>query len=148
MRSFSNKKVKDKRINKISEMDDQLFIQRRRIINMLYEVRNELKIELPYITVRIADFKKENLLGLGFFKKNQIVISDKVSQWSDDYLRHIVYHELAHAYFNAPHDESCKLMPAIVPKNIGAKSELLSVLKKISVKFYKKNNCSELVLVN
>jgi len=63
------KKVKDKRINKISEMNDKLFIQRKRIMNMLYEVRNELKIDLPYITVRIANFKKENLLGLGFFRK-------------------------------------------------------------------------------
>jgi len=39
---------------------------------------------------------------------------------------------LAHAYFNAPHNEKCILMPAIVPKQLGSKEELLKVLKEIS----------------
>lgn len=126
------KKVKDSRIKTIPKMSDDLFIQRRRVINMLYEVREYLKIELPYITVRIADFHKENLLGLGFFIKNQIVISDQLKFWSDEYLRHVIYHELAHAYFNAPHNESCILMPSIIPKQIAAKADLLKVLKTLS----------------
>lgn len=141
------KKVKDKRINQISKMDDKLFIQRRRIIKMIYEVRNELKLELPYITVRIANFKQENLLGLGFFIKNQVVISDAVVNWSDEYLRHVVYHELAHAYFNAPHNEKCILMPAIIPKVLGSKTDLLKALKTIATnKYGNKKTTTEIVV--
>ena len=145
------KKIKDSRIRNINSMNDDLFIQRRRVINMLYEAKNHLAsiIELPYITVRIADFNQENLLGLGFFIKNEIVISDKMKKWSDEYLRFVVYHELGHAYFNAQHNEQCILMKPVLNNNdkIGSKEDLLNVLYKLAKnKIRKKTECGELLL--
>jgi hypothetical protein len=117
---------------KIIKMTDSLFIQRRRVMDMLYEAREVLSMELPRIKIRIVDFEEEkNTLGLCYIDQNYITISKSIDSWDEDYLRHIVWHELAHAYFNAKHDEKCPLMHPIA--NLGQKKALLTkALKKIA----------------
>lgn len=113
-------------------MTDDVFLQRRRVMGMLYEAHKILKIDLPRIKVRLVDFEKEHLtLGKCFINKNFIVVSKEVVTWDDDFLRHVVWHELAHAYFNAKHDERCPLMSPVIKK--ACKREILAkALKRCS----------------
>lgn len=105
-------------------MTDDLFIQRRRVMDMLYEAREVLKMDLPRIKIRIVDFEKNtNTLGMCFIDKNYITISKDIGSWNEDYLRHIVWHELAHAYFSAEHDVNCPLMHPVA--NVGQKRAIL-----------------------
>lgn len=120
---------------KILEMTNDLFIQRRRVIQMLYDARKIINQDLPRIKVRIVDFEEEkNTLGQCYINKDFITISKDLSNWDDDYLRHVVWHELAHAYFNAKHDETCPLMHPNINK-AKDKQILTKALKK-----YAKNN--------
>lgn len=118
---------------KILKMDDRLFAQRRRVMGMLYEARKVIGADLPRIKVRIVDFgtNKENLLGLAYIERDYITISHKLTGWSDEALRHVVWHELGHAYFSAKHDEKCPLM---APKlNEPGKREVLAkALRKLA----------------
>jgi len=96
---------------KVIKMSDDLFVQRRRVMQTLYEAHKVLNMDLPRIKVRIVDFEKETLvLGKCFINKNYITISRELKNWDEDLLRHVVWHELAHAYFNAKHDDKCPLM--------------------------------------
>lgn len=116
-------------------MNEDLFVQRQRIITLLYEAKNILKIELPRIKVRIVDFENEDTtLGKCFINKDYITVSHKLTAWDENYLRLVVWHELAHAYFNAVHEETCPLMSPIARNNI-SKDQLVKSLLKV-----KKNN--------
>ena len=115
-------------------MSDTLFIQRRRVITMLYEARSVLGMELPRIKVRIVEFEKrdnEKVLGRCFIDKDYITISKEMVNWSDDFLRSVVWHELGHAYFNAKHDLTCPLMHPHC-NEVKTKATLIKALKKIS----------------
>lgn len=119
---------------KILEMNDALFVQRRRVINMLYDARKVIGKELPRIKVRIAEYEKrkgEKVLGRCFIDKDYITISGECSDWSDDYLRQVVWHELGHAYWNAKHDEKCPLMHPYQNETV-PRSVLVKALKKIA----------------
>jgi hypothetical protein len=124
-----------KKTEKILEMNDLLFIQRKRVIAILYEARSILKMNLPRIKVRIVEFEKrknEIVLGRCFINKDYITISKDITNWSDDFLRSVVWHELAHAFFNAQHDETCPLMhPTQLDLSVPS-SVLAQVLKKLA----------------
>ena len=114
---------------KILKMTKDLFTQRQRVMDMLYDARNILNTKLPYIKVRIVDFEEQDkVLGKCFIDKDYITISKDLISWNDDYLREVVWHELAHAYFNAKHDEVCPLM---APKlsNAHSREVLVEALK-------------------
>ena len=115
---------------KIIKMNDDLFLQRRRVMTMLYDAHKVLNVDLPRIKVRLVDFEKEmHVLGKCFINKNYITISKEIVNWDENFLRHVVWHELAHAYFNAKHDEKCPLMNPIV--NTGRNRDILiRALKK------------------
>ncbi len=117
---------------RILKMTTDLFLQRRRVIEMLYEAHKVLKMDLPRIKVRLVDFENErHVLGKCFINKNYITISKEMTNWSDNFLRHIVWHELAHAYFNAKHDKKCPLMNPIV-RNEHSRDVLVKALKQCS----------------
>lgn len=118
---------------KILPMTDKLFAHRRRVIAMLYEARDLLKMELPRIKVRIVDFENDRTLGLCFIDKDYITISQDLVNWNDTFLREIVWHELAHAYFNAKHDEKCILMrPTRSLDSQVSKARLARAFKKVA----------------
>jgi len=87
------------------KLDAKGFEQRKRIMSMVYDARKLLGVELPWIKVRIVTMGQghENALGLCYIEKNHIAICESSSEWSDNRLRLVVWHELAHAYFNAKH---------------------------------------------
>jgi len=98
---------------KILGMGEELHAFRKRIMTLLYEARLVAGMELPWIKVRIVEYDKpedSRTLGKCFIDKNYITISVELMSWDENDLRHIVWHELGHAYFNAKHDESCPLM--------------------------------------
>lgn len=124
--SGANRKVGET----IRQMDDVLFAQRRRIIDLLYEAKRVLGMDLPRIKVRIVDYTTNNTMGLCHIDKDYITVSAKLFDWSEDTLRHIVWHELAHAWFNAKHDDTDPLMATqytAVPKE-----QLEKSLRKIA----------------
>jgi hypothetical protein len=94
----------------VRPMDDPLFAQRRRVIDCLYDAKRVLGVDLPRVKVRIVDYDEAKTLGLCHIGKDHITVSGDVFNWSDEKLRHIVWHELAHAWFNAKHDPANPLM--------------------------------------
>ena len=106
----SGSKSSSKGIMNVLPMDKKLFVQRRRVIKALYSAKEILSMDLPRIEVRIAAFDKSNTAGICFLGKNSIAISERCSDWPEAKLTAVVWHELAHAYFNAKHDDNCPLM--------------------------------------
>lgn len=115
---------------KILPIDDKLRKQRERVIKALYEAKKVLNMDLPWVKVRIVEFEKSSTLGLCFIDKNYITISKDLENWSEDYLKLVVWHELAHAYFNAPHDKTCPLMHPFAQKGVKL-AELTKALLKV-----------------
>jgi hypothetical protein len=117
---------------RVLEMTNSLFRQRRRVIEMLYEARDIIGKPLPRIKVRIVDFQKEgHVLGRCFIDRDYITISKELADWSDTLLRHVVWHELGHAYFSAKHNDKCPLMAPSVTTG-APREELAKALKKLS----------------
>ena len=135
---------------KILEMNDTLFVQRKRVMTMLYEAREILQMDLPRIKVRIVEFEKRKddyVLGRCYIDKNFITISKEMTEWSDDYLRAVVWHELGHAYFNAKHDEKCPLMhPHMVDLKKSSRAVLATALKKLAKTVSKRAKVSDMVM--
>jgi len=122
-------------------MTEALFKQRQRIISLLNEAKQILGIQLPWLKVRMVSYEETKTLGLCWIKQDWISISEKMVSWDENYLRHVVWHELCHAYFNTKHQEDCILMNAILTKP-GSKEDLIKALKKhakISNKINKMN---------
>jgi hypothetical protein len=115
----------------ILPMNDELFTQRRRVINALYFVRDVLGMRLPYIKVRIVTFEKSSVMGRCYIEKDYINISDDILNWNDERLLNVVAHELLHAYYNAKHDDDCKLMSPYY-KDL-KKGELIEILKRYAI---------------
>lgn len=120
---------------KVLPMSDALFRQRRRVINMLYSARAVIGRELPRIKVRIVEFNKGSTLGLCMIDQDYITVSSECVTWDDTLLRHVVWHELCHAYFNAQHNEKCPLMRPTVTTG-----EPEEVLVKVLERFSKATN--------
>jgi len=116
---------------KVLEMTPELFKFRRRVIKLLYEARDVLGMELPRIKVRIVKYgaHKKNTMGTCFIDKNFITIADVMVTESENILRQVVWHELAHAYFKAPHVDGCPLMNATLIRT-ATKAQLTKALKK------------------
>lgn len=133
---------KTKKTTQILKISNDVFTQRKRVIKMLYEAREILGIDLPRIKVRIAKYeelKDKKILGRCFINQNYITISEDMSNWTDDYLRGVVWHELGHAYFNAQHDDKCPLMSAYC-NEAQDRNNLIIAFKKLASKF-KTNDC-------
>lgn len=125
---------------KVLAMNDNLFIQRRRVINALYFTRDCFNKQLPYIKVRIVDYTdkanaKYKTLGLCFINKDYITISSDLIKWNDDKLNTIVSHELIHAYIgeissdtDKYHNEKCPLMKSTYTRALST-TEIKTILK-------------------
>ena len=63
---------------------------------------------VPWIKVRVkhippAKGKKRSPLGRAHIGKNHIDISDEMVDWDDNMIKHVVFHELGHEYYEVPH---------------------------------------------
>lgn len=97
------------------KMNDNTYKMRRSVIEILYTAKSK-GIILPRINVRIGESTHDypNVLGVG--GSHNIWITKKAIDRSSNYLLHVVLHELCHAIFNLPHNESCPLMASVLDK--------------------------------
>ena len=92
------------------KMDSETYKLRRQVMKYIYEAKEVC--DLPRVDVRITDNYK-TVLGRGRFSRKIIWIPRKGLDDKRYDLRKIVYHELAHAAYNAPHDKSDRLMKPV-----------------------------------
>ena len=100
--------MKTKKIKNF-DMNKETYALRRKVINLIYEVKNS-GVSLPRIEVRIGEPRKQNLLGCASLKDNKIWITDDAIKMGEDALRNVVFHEIVHAVTGFGHDEKCPLM--------------------------------------
>ena len=123
----TNKGMKIKKIKNF-DMNKNTYSLRRKVINLIYEVKNS-GVSLPRIEVRIGVPRKQNLLGCAALKDNKIWITDDAINMGEDALRNVVFHEIVHAVTGFGHDEKCPLMCSALGKLLN-KKDCLDKLKQ------------------
>ena len=129
---------------KNDKMNNETYKHRTEVMGLIYEAL-DYGIKLPRINVRIGTATKgnENTLGVGgkkwiWITRNAMNKStDKAL--SQDYLRHVVFHEIGHAVFGLNHREDCPLMCSELDKPV-TKKQALSILKEYAQLIDKLNN--------
>jgi len=98
------------------EMNDETYALRRKVMGFVYEAREVLGEAFKRVDIRITDCDREGRLGEA--KMGDCIIwipaatIEKAKRDLD--IRHVVFHEIAHAIFAAPHNEGCMLMARVV----------------------------------
>tara|TARA_R110000823_G_scaffold309687_1_gene434120 strand:+ start:410 stop:805 length:396 start_codon:yes stop_codon:yes gene_type:complete len=110
------------------KMNDLVYKKRRQVMNLIYEVKKEIK-DLPRIEVRIGEARKKNVLGVAMLKDYKIWITDDAINMGEDVLRNVVFHEIVHAVTGFEHDEKCPLMQS-KQKTILNKNDCMKKLKE------------------
>ena len=110
------------------KMDNVTYPLRRKVINLIYEVKNS-GVALPRIEVRIGEARKKNVLGVAMLKDCKIWITDDAINMGEDALRNVVFHEIVHAVTGFGHDEKCPLMCSALGKLLN-KKDCLDKLKQ------------------
>ena len=123
----TDKGMKIKKIKNF-DMNKNTYALRRKVINLIYEVKNS-GVNLPRIEVRIGEPRKKNLLGVALLKDNKIWITDDAINMGEDALRNVVFHEIVHAVTGFGHDEKCPLMSSALGKLLN-KKDCLDKLKQ------------------
>jgi hypothetical protein len=111
------------------DMNDNTYKMRRQVINMLYEIKKEIK-NFPRIEVRIGEARNHNVLGVAQLKDKKIWITKRAVDMSEDALRNIVYHEVVHAVTGFGHDDLCPLMKPTLDGYLLNKNQCMEYLKK------------------
>ena len=120
-------KMKTKQIKNF-KMNDAVYKLRRKVIDLIYEVKSEIR-SLPRIEVRIGEARNHRTLGVAALKDLKIWITKDAIDLGPDALRNIVFHEIVHAVSGFGHDEKCSLMQPTL-KTILNKKDCLDHLKK------------------
>ena len=110
------------------KMNDITYKKRRRVIDLIYEVKKEIK-DLPRIEVRIGEARKKNVLGVAMLKDCKIWITDDAINMGDDALRNVVFHEIVHAVTGLGHDDKCPLMKPNLDGYLLNKNQCMKYLK-------------------
>lgn len=71
-------------------------------------------VNLPRIEVRIVDGGKDEICGYAYLSSNVVHINKKYAKKGDNFLYHLVLHEVVHAVTGFRHDEDCYLMNPII----------------------------------
>ena len=107
---------------KNKRMDENVYNERRIVINLIYKAKILLRashgIEIPRVDVRIA--KRED----GEIAVGKARMCDNIIWMPEDYLKsrftyQVVLHELCHALWGIEHDNKCKLMHPNVQVTLG-----------------------------
>jgi hypothetical protein len=94
------------------EMNPETYKLRRKVIDIIYDIKRIVP-DLPRINVRIFTSENEKRLGIANIRPGEYVIwipDFAIKKENDAILRHIVFHEVAHTVYDAPHNEKCRLM--------------------------------------
>ena len=116
------------------KMSDEVYKNRRKVLNFVYELKNE-GLKLPRIDVRIGEDKKCNILGRARLKDNIIWITQTAIDNGDNELRTTVYHELLHAIYGCNHVKGCPIMSAVQPEVVATKAKSIEIFKKYYSKY-------------
>jgi len=111
------------------KMNDSVYKLRRQVIDLIYEVKKEIR-NLPRIEVRIGEARDHNVLGVAKLSRNQIWITKRAIDMSQDALRNVVFHEIVHAVTGFGHDEKCPLMKSTMDGYLLNKNECMTKLKE------------------
>lgn len=130
-KQLKNKAIKGARVRK---MDDSTYALRRRVIDIIYEAKNELRangVQLPRIEVRIVDTDPSvTACGYAYLGANVVHIATKwATHGTDAELYHIVLHEIVHAVTGFGHDENCYLMHPNLRSNPSPKVSMAAFIK-------------------
>jgi len=117
------------------KMNDEVYKNRRKVLDFIYELKNE-GFKLPRIDVRIGTSQKCNVLGKARLKDNIIWITQEAINNGSNELRSVVYHELLHAIYGCNHVKGCPIMSAVQPDVVANKSQSIEIFKK----YYNKYN--------
>ena len=120
-------KMKTKQIKNF-KMNDAVYKLRRKVIDLIYEVKSEIK-SLPRIEVRIGEARNHRTLGVAALKDLKIWITKDAIDLGPDALRNIVFHEIVHAVSGFGHDEKCSLMQPTLKTILNKKDLTLDQVK-------------------
>ena len=120
-------KMKTKQIKNF-KMNDSVYKLRRQVIELIYEVKSQIK-NLPRIDVRIGEPRNHRTLGVAALSDCKIWITKDAIDLGPDALRNIVFHEIVHAVSGFGHDDKCSLMQPTL-KTILDKKDCMHHLKK------------------
>jgi len=115
------------------KMDSNTYALRCKVMALVYEARDAIGGRMPRIDIRITDSKVAGLMGTARLNDNIIWIPASTIEESTDYLRHVVFHELAHTMWSVGHSEKCKLMNAYISSPV-TKQQAHKILKYYSDK--------------
>ena len=116
------------------KMDNEVYKNRRKVLDFIYELKNE-GFKLPRIDVRIGTSQKCNVLGKARLKDNIIWITQEAINNGSNELRSVVYHELLHAIYGCNHVKGCPIMSAIQPEVVATKLKAIEIFKKYYSKY-------------
>ena len=114
------------------KMNDKVYALRRQVINLIYEVKREVKKDLPRIDVRIGEPRNHKTLGVAALKDCKIWITKDAIDMGEDALRNIVFHEIVHAVTGFGHDDSCSLMQPTLKTILNKKMALAKIKKYLN----------------
>ena len=114
------------------KMNDKVYALRRQVINLIYEVKKEVKKDLPRIDVRIGEPRNHRTLGVAALKDCKIWITKDAIDMGEDALRNIVFHEIVHAVTGFGHDDSCSLMQPTLKTILNKKMALAKIKKYLN----------------
>ena len=116
-------------------MDTEVYKNRRKVLDFIYELKNE-GFKLPRIDIRIGKSTKCNVLGKARLKDNIIWITQEAIDNGSNELRSVVFHELLHAIYGCEHKRGCPIMSANQPDVVVNKVKAIEIFKT----YYNKYN--------
>lgn len=109
-------------------MNNETYALRRKVIQIIYELKSI--VDLPRINVRITE-SDPHILGVGRYGTCQIWITEDCINMGRNVLRHVVVHEIGHAVFSLPHNDTCVVMkPLVSERTAASQNEIIEFLKK------------------
>lgn len=113
-------------------MNDDTYALRRKVISLIYEALHVTggKNVLPRVEVRVTE-DSGRILGkatLDSTAKHISIMASVINAGNEALLRHVVFHELVHTWFDARHNEKCPLMASVVTQPVD--KELACILLK------------------
>jgi predicted metal-dependent hydrolase len=101
------------------QMNSEVYALRRKVINIIYKMNDQVQGKLPRVQVRVTDQGTgdcSRVLGTATMGNKEIWIAEEAFKYDDKRLYHVVLHELCHALFSTDHSNSCHLMSPAIPR--------------------------------
>lgn len=110
---MSNRRIIESKGHTNRKMNDDTYGLRRKVMGFIYEAKDLLGDKFKRIDIRITDCDR-NAMGTARMGDCMIWIPASTLTETDTTIRHVVFHEIAHAIFAAKHDNKCPLMAPVI----------------------------------